>query len=229
MTALALRGLLRAPGRSTARIVVLAAAVALLGSMLIFIGHSLRTMTSSAVQSVPLDWQGPIGSYGTASRLAAGIAKQPAMLEAAPVATAPFAATGHRAAVGNIQSASGSILAVPPGYVTHIKTFRFLRGGLAPGSIALDQQLAATLHAQPGDTIKLTPRQGARPLTFRVSGIAPVTSPDVLFQPLDPLAGPAAAQPPANVVVLPIATFAKRVAPHLPAIGPASLATSAVP
>ncbi len=38
-----------------------AAAVALLGSMLLFIGHSLRTMTGSAIRSVPLDWQGPVG------------------------------------------------------------------------------------------------------------------------------------------------------------------------
>src|SRR5881275_3330211 len=99
MTALALRGLLRAPGRSTARIVVLAAAVALLGSMLIFIGHSLRTMTSSAVQSVPLDWQGPVGSYQVAQRLSRGIAAQPDVLAATPVAAAPFAGTAHRAAV----------------------------------------------------------------------------------------------------------------------------------
>ena len=47
MTLLALRGLMRAPGRSAARVLVLAAAVALLGSMLIFIGHSLSTMTAS--------------------------------------------------------------------------------------------------------------------------------------------------------------------------------------
>ena len=40
MTLLALRGLARAPWRTAARVLVLAAAVALLGSMVIFIGHS---------------------------------------------------------------------------------------------------------------------------------------------------------------------------------------------
>src|SRR5207248_1998670 len=59
VTLFALRGLARAPGRTAARVLVLAAAVALLAAMLLFVGHSLRTMTGSAVRSVPLDWQGP--------------------------------------------------------------------------------------------------------------------------------------------------------------------------
>ncbi|MGB2874710.1 MAG: ABC transporter permease [Gaiellaceae bacterium] len=229
MTVLALRGLVRAPARSAARILVLAAAVALLGAMLIFIGHSLRTMTGSAVRSVPLDWQGPVGSYSVAEQLARGVAKQPGIIEAAPVATAPFAGTAHKASVGEIRSSSGALLAVPPGYLAQIKTFRFLRGGLRPGSIVLDQQLAATLQAQPGDRISLTPRPGAKPLSFRVSGIAVVTSADVLFQPLNPVSGPAPAQPPADVAILPIQTFASRVAPTLPSIGTAGLGSSVVP
>ena len=60
--ALAFANLLRTPGRTVVRVVVLAAAVALLGAMILFIGHSLRTMTSSAVASVPLDWQAPVAS-----------------------------------------------------------------------------------------------------------------------------------------------------------------------
>src|SRR5437763_9908273 len=113
---LTLAGLARTPGRTAVRIAVLAAAVALLGSMLLFIGHSLRTMTGSAVRSVPLDWQGPVGSYRTAQQLARGIGTQPGILEAAPAASAPFAGTAHRAAVGEIHSASGALLAVPPDY-----------------------------------------------------------------------------------------------------------------
>ena len=49
---------------------MLAAAVALLGAMLLFIGHSLRTMTASATRSVPLDWQGPVSSYKAAQKVA---------------------------------------------------------------------------------------------------------------------------------------------------------------
>src|SRR5207248_2653406 len=83
-----------------------------------------------------------------ARELARGIATQAGILETAPVATAPFAGTAHRAAVGEIHSASGAVLAVGPEYPAHIKTFRFLRGGLEQGAIVLDQQLAATLQAQ---------------------------------------------------------------------------------
>jgi putative ABC transport system permease protein len=229
MTTLALRGLVRSPANSLARVLVLAAAVALLGSMLIFIGHSLRTMTQSAVRSVPLDWQGPVSSYGGAVKVARGVARQPGILEAAPVATAPFAGAAHSAPVGEIRASAGAILAVPPGYQAHLQTFRFLHGALRAGAIVLDQQLAATLQAGIGDRIALTPRAGAKPVSLPVSGIAVVTSPDVLFQPLNPLAGPAAAQPPANVAILPISTFAHRFAPQLPSINAASPGSSAVP
>ena len=229
MTSLALRGLVRAPANSLARVLVLAAAVALLGSMLIFIGNSLRTMTQSSVRSVPLDWQGPVSSYGAAVKVATGVAKQPGVLEAAPVATAPFSGAAHKASVGEIRSSAGAILAVPRGYQAHIKTFRFLHGALRPGSIVLDQQLAATLQAGIGDRIALTPRPGASPVSLPVSGIAVVTSPDVLFQPLNPLAGPAAAQPPANVAIMPIETVAHRLAPLLPPIDTASPGSSAIP
>src|SRR5207237_4490941 len=54
-------------------------------------------------------------------------------------------------------------------------------------------------------------------------------APDVLFQPLNPLLGPAPAQPPSNVAVMPLDTFAKTLAPALKPITPASPGTSAVP
>src|SRR5207245_9215143 len=110
----------------------------------------------------------------------------------------------------------------------HIHTFRFLRGSLRPGQVVFDQQLAATLQVQPGDLVTLTPRRGARPIRLRVSGIALVTASDQLFQPLNPLIGPAPAQPPADIAILPLATFAAKVAPALPSIGSA-LGASAVP
>jgi putative ABC transport system permease protein len=211
-------GLRRSPLQTAGRVLVLSAAVALLGSMLLFVGHSLRTVTGSAVRSVPLDWQGPVASYAQARQVAAGVEHQSGVLQASPAATAPFAAASHVGAAGTTNAGSGSILAVPPGYLTHIRTFRFLQGSLRPGGVVLDQQLAATLQARIGDAITLTPRPGARPQRFPVSGVALITAPDTVFQPLNPLLGPAPAQPPANAAIMPVETFARTIAAQLPTI-----------
>jgi putative ABC transport system permease protein len=226
---LAVAGLLRSPGRTAVRIAVLAAAVALLGSMLLFIGHSLRTMTGSAISNVPLDWQGPVGSYGQARSVAGGVAAQPGIQQASATATAPFAGASHTGPAGTTDAGSGQLLAVPPDYLTHIHTFRFLQGSLRPGAIVLDQQLAATLQAQIGDTVTLTARPGARPQRYPVSGVALITAPDVVFQPLNPLLGPAPAQPPANAAILPVQTFAATLSRQLPALAAGATGAAAVP
>jgi hypothetical protein len=195
----------------------------------LFVGHSLGTMTGSTVRSVPLDWQGPVASARAATVVAGRVGQQRGVAEAAPAATAPFYGIEHVSpTAGTIRSGAGAIFAVPAGYLAHIDTFRFLRGTLRPGEVVFDQQLAATLQVQPGDTVKLTPSRGAKPIRFRVSGIALVTAPDVVFQPLNPLLGPASAQPPADIAILPFATFASKVAPSLPSISSAAGA-SAIP
>jgi putative ABC transport system permease protein len=222
VAALAVRGLIRDGPRTAVRVVVLAAAVALLAAMIVFVGHALETMTGSAVRTVPLDWQGPVSSYRSAVHTASGVARQPGVLSVAPTATASFSGLEHRAAAGTIRSGTGAILAVPPGYPNRFHTFHFLRGSLKPGEIVFDQQLAATLQVQPGDTVTLTPRPGSKPIRLRVSGVALVTAPDLLFQPLDPLVGPAPAQPPVDIAILSLATFAQQVAPQLPTIAAGS-------
>jgi putative ABC transport system permease protein len=226
VTSLALANLVRSPGRTLGRTLTLGAAVALLAAMLLFVGHSLRTMTGGAVRSVPLDWQAPVTSYPAAIHAAHAVGRQPGVLEAAAVATAPFAGIEHRAAAGTVRAGAGAILAVPPRYLVHIATFRLLRGAFVPGAVVLDQQLAATLQAQPGDSILIRPRAGVPAERFRVGGVALVTAPDVLFQPLVPLLGPAPAQPPANIAILPLATFAARVAPALSAVSAATASSS---
>src|SRR5205085_6007665 len=119
--------------------------------------------------------------------------------------------------------------AVPPDYARHFHTFRFLQGSLRPGDVVLDQQAAATLQARVGDRVALVTSRHAAPQTFRVSGVALVTAADTLFQPLDPRAGPAPAQPPADVVIMPTDTFAHTLARTLTPISPATAASSAVP
>ncbi|MDX6369390.1 MAG: putative transport system permease protein, partial [Gaiellaceae bacterium] len=208
-------GLVGLPGRTIVRVVSLGLAVALLAAMLLFVGHSLRTMTASATRAVPIDWQAPVASQTAARRGAAAVAKQPDVRAAAAVATASFVGVEHVSSAGLIRAGGGSLLAVPESYSTQFHTFRFLRGSMQQGEIVLDQQLAATLQVQPNDVISLRVRPGKRRVRFRVSGIALVTAPDVLFQPLNPLLGPAPAQPPANVAMLPLATFAASLSQRL--------------
>jgi putative ABC transport system permease protein len=103
-----------------------------------------------------------------------------------------------------------------------------LRGGLRPGEIVLDQQLAATLRARVGDSVRLRLGSG-QSRAFRVGGVAVVTAPDVLFQPLNPLIGPPPAQPPANIAILPVGTFARQLGAALPSVSPASPGAAGVP
>jgi putative ABC transport system permease protein len=226
---LALAGVRRRPAQAATQVIVLAAAVALLGAMILFVGHSLRTMTASVTRSVPLDLQGPVASYGQARSLASGVAHQPYIAQAAPAASAPFAGISHRGSAGVTSAGRGYALAIEPRYLRNFQTFRYLRGSLRSGQIVLDQQLAATLQAQIGDSVVLRAAANGPPRRFRVSGVALVTAPDVLFQPLNPLLGPAPAQPPANVAILPLATFGRTLARQLPALGAAGVGTSAVP
>src|SRR5690242_15371192 len=134
---LAVTGLLRAPGRTAIRVLVLAAAIGLLGAMLLFIGSSLRTMTGSAIRSVPLAWQGPVSSYTQAQQIAAEVARQPGALHASAAASAPFAGVSHTGPGGLSNAGAGSLLAVPPGYEQQFPVYRYLQGRLEPGRIVL--------------------------------------------------------------------------------------------
>src|SRR5947209_898369 len=150
--------------------------------MILFVGNSLRTMSGSAVRSVPLDWQGPVASSAAARQVAAGVSRQPGVLQGSAVATAPLDGSAHRGSTGNTSTGPGAVLAAPPSYLRHIRTFRLLQGKLTAGGVVLDQQMAATLQARIGDSVTLKSRAGPR--RYTVTGIAIVTSPDVLFQPL---------------------------------------------
>jgi putative ABC transport system permease protein len=225
---LAVSWLLRAPGRSLIRVLVLAASVALLGGMLLFVGNSLRTVAGSSVRSVPLDLQGPVASYDQARTVAGEVARQSGVLQASAAATAPLAGGEHQGANGLTNSGPGAVLAVPLDYGAHIHTYRILQGALRPGAVVLDQQMASTLQAHIGDQVTLN-APGASPHTYPVSGVALVTAPDKLFQPLNPQLGPAPAQPPANVAIMPLQTFASSYARRLPAIAATNVGASAQP
>lgn len=224
---LAVSLLLRAPGRSLIRVLVLAASVALLGGMLLFVGNSLRTVAGSAVRGVPLDLQGPVSSYDQARAVASEVARQSGVLQASPAATAPLSGAEHQGPNGLTSSGAGAVLAVPLDYGSHIHTFRLLQGALRPGAVVLDQQMAATLQSHIGDRVTLN--AGGPPRAYPVSGVGLVTAPDQLFQPLNPQLGPAPAQPPANVAIMPLHTFASTLARVIPTISALAGSANAQP
>src|SRR3954454_999821 len=226
---LALAGLVRAPGRTVLRIVVVAAAIALLAAMLLFIGNSLRSASTSALRQVPLDWQGPVSSAAQAQGVARAVTKQPGVAQASATATAPFASSTHTGPAGRTTTANGSVLAIPANYSRDIHTFRLLQGSLKPGGVVLDQQMAATLQAQIGDTVKLVPRPGAAPRSYNVTGVGLITAPDQVFQPLNPSAGPAPAQPPENAAIMELGTFQRTLGRDLPAITAGSALSNSQP
>jgi putative ABC transport system permease protein len=222
VTSFVLKFLLRTPLRTAVRASVLLVSVALLGAMVLFIGNSLRTMTATTVRSVPLDWQGPVGSAAAAEQIAARVAKQSGVSAAEPVATAPFAGAQHTSSAGTIRAGAGFVVAVPLRYQSELHTFRMLYGSLKADGVVLDQQLAATLQAGVGDTVLLSPRAGAKPVPLKVTGVAVVSAADTLFQPLIPLLGPAPTSPPADIAIMPFASFVKHFGSTLAAVAPSS-------
>jgi putative ABC transport system permease protein len=228
-TSLALSGLRRRPARTALRVAVVALAVGLLAAMILFIGNSLRTASAGALRQVPLDLQAPVTSLAKDRQAAAAVTQQPGVAYAAAAATAPFASAHHSAHGLSSETTRGAVLAVPRGYAAHVHTFRMLRGSLRPGGVVLDQQMAATLQAQLGDTVRLRPRPNVPSRSYRVTGVALITAPDEVFQPLNPLLGPAPAQPPENAAIMLTGTFAHTLAKHLPTIATGASGASAQP
>jgi putative ABC transport system permease protein len=226
---LALSGLRYRPARTALRLGVITVAVALLAGMILFIGNALRSASASALNQVPLDLQAPVTSFAKDQKAAVAVAGQPGVAYSAAAATAPFASAERSSGGVSTQTAQGSVLAVPRDYPAHVHTFRMLQGGLQPGGVVLDQQMAATLQARINDLIKLRPRPNAPPVAYRVTGIAVITAPDQLFQPLNPLLGPAPAQPPTNAAIMLTGTFARTLAPHLPTLATGAAGASAQP
>src|SRR5262249_8249342 len=226
---LAVAGLWRRPGRSALRIGVITIAVGLLAGVILFIGNSVRMGGERLLREVLLELKGRVTSYPKALQVAAGVGRQSGVAYSAAAATAPFASAERTAGGLTTQTSSGAVLAVPRDYPAHVDAFRMLQGSLRPGAVVLDQQMAATLQARIGDTIRLRARPNAPPRSYRVSGVALITSPDVVFQPLNPLLGPAPAQPPQNGAIMLTPTFAKTLAPQLPEISTGATGASAQP
>lgn len=199
----ALRALRHRPVAAAVQVGAIATALALLASVLIFVSGSLGLMTASAAAKVRLDWQAGAPDQATAESLAGRLSGVRGVVQAAPAATATFAAANHVVAAGTATSGAGSILAVPPDYLRALRPFNLLTGTVDPGGVVLSQPLASTLQAQVGDIVTLMPSAQSSPVPLRVSGIAVIDASDLLFQAVGG-AGAAASAPPSQVVIVPI-------------------------
>ena len=217
---LAVSGLLRAPGRSLIRILVLAASVALLGGMLLFVGNSLRTVAGSAVRSVPLDLQGPVSSYGQARTVAGEVARQSGVLQASAAATAPLTGAEHQGRTASPArepercSPCRSTIA-PTSAPSACCRARCARGGRARPA---DGGHAPGPHRRPGDATR-TRRRAAADLSGLRRRAGHGARP--ALPAAEPAARPGAAQPPANIAIMPLDTFASTLARQLPTVGAA--------
>jgi len=165
---IALRGLGARPRSTLTRVLVLANGVGLLGAMLLFVGHSLRTMTGSAIRRRATDWQGPLASYGQARAVAAGVARQPGVIQSSAAATgrspAPATRPGRHLERGGRARCSPYAATTAQQHVSPSSRGRALRARLA---VVLDQQLAADAPgADRAIPSGFTPRPGRAPQTF---------------------------------------------------------------
>jgi putative ABC transport system permease protein len=197
--------------RSLAQVLAIAAALAMLGSILLFISGNLGLMTRSAAAKVPLDWQAAVADATIATSIATRLNSVPGVAEARPAATATFARAQHGLSAGVATAGSGSILAVPTNYLGTIGPFHLLTGQLESGGVILSQPLASTLQAQVGDTVTLELAAQLPPQSVRVTGIAVVDVSELIFQPLGPSAAGPPSAPPTQVVIAPIGLFQQQL------------------
>jgi putative ABC transport system permease protein len=207
----ALRSLRHRSARSLAQVLAIAAALALLGSILLFVSGNLGLMTRSAAAGVPLDWQAAVPDASTATALAGKLRAVQGVVEAAPAATATITGARHDLSGSVATAGGGSMLAVPVDYLGALRPFHLLTGRLDPSGVVLSQPLASTLQAQVGDTVTLDLAPQLAPQSVRVTGIAVIDVSDLIFQPLGASAAGAPAAPPTQVVIAPIGLFQERL------------------
>jgi putative ABC transport system permease protein len=208
----ALRSLRHRWARTLTEMLAIATALALLASILLFVGGNLSAMTRAAAGRVPLDWQAAVADAPTAVSLADRLRQIQGIAQSAPASTSTFAGASHRLSASLATAGAGSILAVPPDYIGRLTPFHLLTGRLDPGGVVLSQPLASTLQAQVGDTVvlQLTPQTASDPVP--VTGIAVIDVSELIFQPLGASALGAPAAPPSQVVIAPLPLFQQKLA-----------------
>lgn len=192
----------RRSGRLIAATAGVAATVALLAALAMFIDASAATMTRRALGDVPVDWQVQLVPGANPSAIASALRTSTRFTALEQVGYADVA--GFRAISGGTTqtTSAGKVLGITNTYWSHFpRELRPLLG--ATGGILIAQQTAANLHVGIGDTVTVI-RIGVPPVNLRVEGIIDLPQADSLFQAvgLPPSAAPQA--PPDNVMLLPL-------------------------
>ena len=186
----------------------------LLGAMILFVGHSLRTMTSSATAERPARLAGP-------GRLARSSAKRRRATWRGRQACSTRSRRQRRPSRVRRTSrrASGRSAPAPARSLPYRRTtWRTSRRSdscaalFAPARSCSTSSSRRRCRLEPGDlvTIVAAPGRGRRS-RLRVGGIALVTAPDVLFQPLNPRSARRLPSRRPNIAILPFDTFAREV------------------
>lgn len=202
--------------RRRARVLGIAGGIALTTAMIAALGSflyvSAGTMTSTAIASLPVDWQ--LEFPPDVDRQSV----EEAVHEAAKPQSSEWVAYADTSGLeaqtqGTLQKTGpGKVIGVSPSYWQKFQGQLRLLAGSMSGSL-LAQQTAANLHAGPGDRITIE-RIGLSPVTLAISGIVDLPNADSMFQSIAvaPTAAPQA--PPDNVVIQPIAEWEQNFTPQ---------------
>jgi len=193
-------------GRVAGASLGVALTVALSATLGFFLASSSATMTTRAVDSVPIDWQIEMtpGANPVALKDAIVKAENVSAINQVLYAQSP----GFRASTGNTvqTTGAGKVIAFDATYLKNFsKEVRLLSGKI--NGVLIAQQTAANLHVGPGDQVTIKRAAGLSPVQVTIAGVVGLPDADSLFQAvgLPPQAAPQA--PPDNVLILPVNSF----------------------
>ena len=199
-------GLLRRrSGRMAATAIGIAAAVALLSCLGIFLSAAQASMTARAARTIAVDWQVEVQPNVPVPFVMDAVRSTPHAQEALPVGFAH--ASGLSASGGGSTRTTGPamVLGIPPGYRDRWPgEMRTLVG--SDRGVLVAQQTAANLSVAPGDTVAIG-RSGMPPVNVGIDGVVELPQADSLFQKVGAPPGAQPVAPPDNVLVLPDAQW----------------------
>jgi putative ABC transport system permease protein len=197
-----LRGLLlRRFGRLSGATLGVALAVALILALLNFIDGAARTMTTRAVQGVPVDWQVQLVAGADPKAITDAIQHATPTSVVLPVAYADVAGFTAKSEGTTQTTGAGKALGLSNGYDRALPgQIRLLLGSLSGPLLA--QQTAANLHVTVGGTVTID-RHSLPPAEITIAGIVDLPNQDSMFQAVGLPPGAQPQSPPDNVVLLP--------------------------